>query len=159
MNGIAGKTNNYGGVMEGNFTKVPFGLTQDPRMKSMEELITILQHLLKELNQYSSSHDPQKVPYYTPWSAPFSYPDYYSSLPLHSLNRAYQLSSLLKEMKGQIQRLEHTITTRSFQTIQGTVQGLNHAARSLQLSLVLRQMESIMDDIYRMAYEQKQGTQ
>lgn len=149
MNGAAGKTNgNYLGIAEG-VVPPAYGVSPASQMY-MQNLIFTLHNLLGQLNQFSVSTSPQPM-VHSPWSTPSLYPG------TSPLTKMYYLSNLLGSIRTQIQALENNIAKQSVQNIQGTVEGLNLAAQSLQASQVLRRMDSIIDEIYKAAYQKQSG--
>lgn len=156
MNGTTGITNsNLGvGVMEGQPSFGAGLFIQNPRQQ-VQTLIFRLQSLVQELNQYTKPGQFHRVPGYTPWSAP-AYSNDYQHFG-NPWNQMHSLSNLLGEIRSQIQSLEDVITKESYQSIQGTLQGLNLATQSLQTSQILRRMESIIEEIYRTVYQQNPG--
>lgn len=154
MNGTAGTTSsNYKGVMEGQGMG-PSVLTQDPYLQ-MQNLMMQIQNLLQEFNQFSSPAPLVPGLTYTPWSAPVY--GHYNQWPPNTWNRIYRLSGLLGQVRSQIQILEDMITKKTYESIQGTVQGLNLAAQSLQVSQILRRMDSIINEIFGTNYQQHPG--
>lgn len=156
MNGATGTTNSNLGVSEG--LSSPFGpglMTQNPRYQ-MQNLILQLQSLMQELNQQPFPAYTQTTFQSAPWSAAEAQAST-NPFPMNPWDRAYHLSNLLREIRGQIQMLEDSITKRSYLNMQGAVQGLHHATQSLQTSQILRRMDSIIEEIYRAVYQQNPG--
>lgn len=156
MNGVTGTTNSNLGITEGIASPYGQGLMAQNPSYQMQNLMIQLQSLMQELNEYSSPAYTQTTPQTTPWSAVETYGHSYPS-PMNPWDRMYRLSNLLREIRGQIQHLEDCITKRSYQSIQGTMKGLNHATQSLQTSQILRHMDSIIEEIYRTVYQQNPG--
>ncbi len=69
--------------------------------------------------------------------------------------KIYSLTSMLGQVKNQLQNLELIISQSSTQTIQGAMNGLSQASRSIEASQILKRMEGIIDEIYRNAQYQK----
>lgn len=151
MNGAAGKTNgNYLGVNQGYVPLDPYALHPDPWMH-LQNLIFTLQNLLGELNRFPFSKDVNPQGYRPGWT-----PNFYPGPTPWS--KMYHLSNLLGTIRTQIQGLENNMAQHSLQNIQGTVEGLNLAAQSLQTSQVLRRMDSIINEMYQVAYQKQPGS-